>query len=222
VKNEGRANGEPILRAENVRRSFGDVRALDDVSLVVDAGEMVAIVGPSGSGKSTLLHVLGLLDEPTSGRVVFEGEDPARLSRDRRASLRLARIGFVFQQHNLFAHMSARENAALPAWHFGGSRNRALEKADALLADLGLAERADAPASKLSVGEMQRVAIARALVNGPAVVLADEPTGSLDRANAEVVMRALSRVAERGTALVVVTHDEGVAALARRCVQLSR
>jgi ABC-type lipoprotein export system ATPase subunit len=211
-----------VIRAEGVCRRFGDVEALTDVSLDVQPGRSIAIVGQSGSGKSTLLQLLGLLDEPSAGRVLFEGDDATHIPPPTRARLRLARIGFVFQQHNLFLHMSARDNVALPAWHLGRSRTRALEAADALLAELDLAHRADAPAGRLSVGEAQRVAIARALANHPAVVLADEPTGSLDRANADLVMDALERVKRRGAALVVVTHDPEVAAHADERLELTR
>lgn len=210
----------PVLEAENISRSYGDVRALEGFSIRVARAETVAIMGPSGCGKTTLLQALGLLDHPTSGRVLVEGWDAYSGSASERAEVRLLRIGFVFQQNNLFEHLSARDNVALPLWALRGSRSAALRKADELLERFGLSHRKGAKAGVLSVGEAQRVAIARALVNEPAIVLADEPTGSLDKASATSVLSAFEEVSSRGAALCIVTHDPEVAARAGRTVHL--
>jgi ABC-type lipoprotein export system ATPase subunit len=209
-----------VLRAEDVSRHHGDVRAVTGFSIEVGAAESVALVGPSGCGKTTLLQVLGLLDRPTSGRVLVDGADAYALSASERARLRLVRFGFVFQQNNLLDHLTARENVALPAWSLGGSRKAALRAADELLDRFGLSHRASAAASLLSVGEAQRVAIARALVNRPGIVLADEPTGSLDAESAAKVLAAFEEVCGRGAALLIVTHDPAVAARTGKVVRL--
>ncbi|HZJ72367.1 MAG TPA: ATP-binding cassette domain-containing protein, partial [Planctomycetota bacterium] len=163
-----------------------------------------------------LLHLLGLLDRPAQGSVWLDGADAWTWGRGTRARARLQRIGFVFQQHHLLEHLSARDNVALPAWRLGGSRRRALAEADRLLDRVGLSARARERAGVLSMGEAQRVALARALVNRPAIVLADEPTGSLDSASATQVLDALREVRETGGALLVVTHDDTVAQRADR------
>ncbi len=208
------------LSVRGVARRFGTVDAVRDVSLELVAGEWVALVGPSGCGKTTLLQILGLLDRPTRGTVVLDGHDAWARSSSWRARARLGRIGFVFQDHNLLDHLSARENIAAPAWWRGGSRSRALAAADALLDRLGLAACAERPAHALSGGEAQRVAIARSIVNAPAVVLADEPTGSLDSAASATVLAALDEIVATGAALLVVTHDDAVARRAARVVSM--
>jgi putative ABC transport system ATP-binding protein len=210
-----------VLAAEDVSRHHGDVKALEGFSLAVAAAESVAIVGPSGCGKSTLLQVLGLLDRPTSGRVLIDGADAYARPASARARLRLVRLGFVFQQNNLLEHLTARENVAVPAWSLGGDRGAALRAADDLLERFGLSHRGSHRAGLLSVGEAQRVAIARALVNRPGIVLADEPTGSLDAAAGAGVLAALEEVCSRGAALIVVTHDPRVAARAGRTVRVA-
>jgi putative ABC transport system ATP-binding protein len=207
---------EPILRARNVSRRAGALSILCDVSLELAPGEWVSLVGPSGCGKTSLLMVLGLLDAPTEGSVLLDGEDVAALSPAARAAARLARVGFVFQTQNLLDHLTTRDNVALPAWRLGGTRKAALRAADELLERFGLAARADARAGTLSTGEAQRAALARALVNRPALVLADEPTGSLDSANAAAVLELLGEVNAAGATLLVATHDAGVAARGRR------
>jgi putative ABC transport system ATP-binding protein len=209
-----------ILRGENLTRRFEDGSSTPATSLAVAPGEWVAIIGPSGCGKTTLLHMLGLLERPSAGRVLHGGRDAWALGERKRAHLRLAEIGFVFQQNNLFSHFTARENVALPAWRLSGSRRESLKAADALLERFGLSAHKNRRANILSVGQAQRVAIARALVNRPPVVLADEPTGSLDAATAEEVLGALGELRRAGSALVVVTHDGGVAARADRIVHL--
>jgi ABC-type lipoprotein export system ATPase subunit len=209
-----------LLRAENLSRRLGERDVVRGVSFSACAGESIALMGPSGSGKTTLLQMLGLLDRPTSGRVILAGHDACVFSERDRATARLAWIGFVFQQNNLLEQLTARENIALPAWRLGVEHQDAIARADTLLERFGLASRRDARANELSVGEAQRVAIARALVNRPRLVLADEPTGSLDGASAEVVMNALDVACTEGAALLVVTHDPAVAARAARTLRL--
>jgi ABC-type lipoprotein export system ATPase subunit len=214
-------NEAQVLRAEGLTRLLGEVTAVAGVSLTIAAGEWVSVVGPSGCGKTTLLQMLGLLDRPTAGRLRLAGVDPWNDSVSARTRLRRERIGFVFQGNNLIESLTARENVALPAWRLLGSRDAAFAAADALLERLGLSARADTRAVVLSMGEGQRVAIARALVNRPQVVLADEPTGNLDKASGETVMAALGEVCVAGSALLVVTHDVGVAARANRTLRMS-
>ncbi|MDI1436076.1 ABC transporter ATP-binding protein [Polyangium sorediatum] len=209
-----------VLRCESLVRRLGGHDVVRGASLDLDEAEAVALVGPSGCGKTTLLQMIGLLDRPSAGRVVLAGHDAWSLDDAVRAEVRLAWIGFVFQQNNLVEALSARENVALPAWRLGSSRREAERAADALLERFGLAARRDAPASQLSVGEAQRVAIARALVNRPRLVLADEPTGSLDSTSADVVMEALAAASALGAALLVVTHDLRIAARAGRTLEM--
>jgi ABC-type lipoprotein export system ATPase subunit len=207
---------QPMLRTDGVSRSIGELAVLREVSLELAAGEWVSLVGPSGCGKTSLLMVLGLLDAPDSGTLCVDGVDVAAMSPLARAEARLARIGFVFQSQNLLDHLSTRDNVALPAWRLGGSRAAALRAADALLERFGLAARARTRAGALSTGEAQRAAIARALVNKPALVLADEPTGSLDSKSADAVLELLGEVNAAGATLLVATHDAGVAAKGRQ------
>ncbi len=212
---------ELVLRAEMLTRSFGDKDAVHDVSLVVERGESVAIFGPSGCGKTTLLHMIGLLERPSSGRVHL-GDDGDAWSRDAasRARLRLAYLGFVFQTNNLLGHLTARENVALPAWCKDGGPKAAMKSADAWLERMNLESRSAVKAAALSTGEAQRVAIARALVNGPTLLLADEPTGSLDSKNADNVVETLVSACANQTTLVIVTHDTAIAARMSRTVTM--
>jgi len=193
------------------------VRALDGVELTIDAGEVVAIEGPSGSGKTTLLQLLGALDRPDEGRVLFRGRDLGELRDRELAELRLGAFGFVFQQFNLIPTLTAAENVEAALAPKGGRRADLRERALALLTEVGLAERADHLPTQLSGGEQQRVAIARALVKDPQVVLADEPTGNLDTTSgADVIELLVELAARRGTTVVVATHD---ADLARRALR---
>jgi putative ABC transport system ATP-binding protein len=197
------------------------VHALRGVSIRIEAGEFVTIMGPSGSGKSTLLHLLGALDTPTSGQVFFGGQELASLTDRDRSLIRRSRIGFVFQFFNLLSTLTAAENVALPLLLGGQTRAKALSQALAALEPVGLASRADHFPEELSGGEMQRVAIARALVTEPEAVLCDEPTGNLDSANAQEILallRSLPDVTRR--AVVMVTHDPSAAAVADRIVHI--
>ena len=231
---------EPLLRAQNVHRVLGSQdnlsQILKGVDLTVGHDEYVSIVGASGSGKSTLLYLLGGLDRPTQGlrngdarevafepasRVFIDGQDTSLLNDQELASLRNEKVGFVFQFHYLLKEFTAQENVALPMFKLGKlSRAHALERAADLLKRFGLAERVKRRANRLSGGEQQRVAIARALANEPAVLLADEPTGNLDRANGERVAEVFQELASQGQTIVMVTHDLALAERARRMVRM--
>jgi putative ABC transport system ATP-binding protein len=198
----------------------GPVVAVRDVSLSIDAGDHVAICGPSGCGKSTLLHLLGCVDAPTAGELLFESRNVAELHDRERSHIRLTRIGFVFQRFFLLPMLTAAENIELPQAEAGVSRGERARRTADLLSYVGLTARADHRPSQLSGGEMQRVAIARALANRPSLLLADEPTGELDQATGEQIAALLDRVNADGTALVIVTHDPVLAMKARRVVNM--
>ena len=198
------------------------VQAVRGVSLRIDAGEYVAIMGPSGSGKSTLMHLLGALDTPTSGKAFFHGQDLQRMSDRQRSHLRRNRIGFVFQFFNLLPTLTAVENVAMPHLLGGMSRRQALKLAEAALERVGLFERADHFPEEMSGGEMQRVAVARALVTEPEAVLCDEPTGNLDSVNAQEILNLLRMLPEAGRrAVVMVTHDSQAASIADRIIHIA-
>ena len=210
-----------VVEARDVSRVFpmpaGPVVAVRDVTLGIEAGEHVAISGPSGCGKSTLLHLLGCVDAPNQGSLLFEGRDVATLTDRQRSLIRLTRIGFVFQRFFLLPMLTAAENVELPQAEAGSPKAERQRRTRELLEYVGLGARADHRPSQLSGGEMQRVAIARALANRPRLLLADEPTGELDRATGEQIATLLDRVNADGTALVIVTHDP---ALAERCTRV--
>jgi len=218
------ASTAAVVEASEVGRVFempaGPVTAVRDVSLRITAGDYAAIRGPSGCGKSTLLHMLGCVDAPTSGRLLFDGRDIAGLNDASRSRLRLESIGFVFQRFFLLPMLTAAENIELPQSEAGVPKTVRLERTRELLEYVGLGARADHRPSQLSGGEMQRVAIARALANRPRLLLADEPTGELDGATGEQIARLLDRVNADGTALVIVTHDPGLANRARRVLMM--
>ncbi|MCG2838526.1 lipoprotein-releasing ABC transporter ATP-binding protein LolD [Photobacterium sp. WH77] len=198
-----------------------ETQVLNDISLQIEAGELVAIVGSSGSGKSTLLHLLGALDAPTAGDVYFKGQKLNGMSANKQARVRNQDIGFVYQFHHLLSDFSAEENVAMPLMIGGVSAAAAKEQARQILAQVGLSHRTSHRPSELSGGERQRVAIARALVNKPALVLADEPTGNLDHKTALEIydlMRKLNQ--ESGTAFLVVTHDNELAGKLDRCLHM--
>ncbi|MGC3994926.1 MAG: ABC transporter ATP-binding protein [Propionicimonas sp.] len=212
---------EPTLSARSLSRSFGDVVALDQVSLDIPAGQSVSVMGPSGSGKSTLLHCLAGILRPDSGEVSL-GDEPVSLSSDAaRSRLRLERMGFVFQDGQLLPELNALENVALPLLLQGVARAEALGRSAGVLARLGLSGLEKRRPGELSGGQAHRVAIARALVGNPAVVMADEPTGALDQATGAETMRVLVAATRAvGASLVVVTHDPGVAAWCERHVEI--
>jgi putative ABC transport system ATP-binding protein len=213
-----------VLQLRGVSKVYGqgpaEVAALQDVDLIVDAGAMVAVMGPSGSGKSTLLTIAGSLESPTSGEVVVAGAALSAMSRNARARLRRQAIGYVFQDFNLLPGLSAVENVALPLELDGVAARRARVAGMRALEQLGLADRAARFPDELSGGERQRVAIARAVVGDRRLLLADEPTGALDSANGEAVMRLIHAACKRGLAAVVVTHDAQLASWADRVVFL--
>ena len=213
-----------IVHATNVSRVFempaGPVTAVRDITLSIDAGEHVAIKGPSGCGKSTLLHMLGCVDTPSSGTLLFDGRDVSTLRDRARSLLRLNQIGFVFQRFFLLPMLTAAENIELPQAEAGAAKGARHARTRELLDYVGLGARADHRPSQLSGGEMQRVAIARALANRPRLLLADEPTGELDRATGEQIATLLDRVNADGTALVIVTHDQTLAGRAHRTLTM--
>ena len=219
---------EPLIRVENITRTFRvgdvDIHALQGVSLVVEQGEFVAIMGSSGSGKSTLMAVLGCLDRPTSGSYYLEGIDVAKLNEPELARIRSERLGFVFQSFNLLARTSAIENIALPLFYAAAGptgRTLRLERARSALTVLGLSGRERNTPGKLSGGEQQRVAIARALINSPSLLLADEPTGNLDSRTSHEIMETLQRLnREQHVTIIVVTHESDIAAFADRIVTM--
>ena len=209
----------PLLQVRDLTHSFLEgeekVHALRGVSFYANQREITSIIGPSGCGKSTLLYLLGLLDQPESGEIIIDNKSISKSSEIQRTRLRNEKIGFIFQFHFLIKELSARENVALPAIKKGHNSEDALERADQILYQLGLGEKLDRFANKLSGGEQQRVAIARALINSPSLILADEPTGNLDTANSEIVfdlLQSLSR--EQNLAVLLVTHNNQ---LAKRC-----
>jgi len=215
----------PLIRIENVHKSFlmgkEAVQALRGVTLDVMRGEVVCLMGPSGSGKTTLLNIIGGLEEPSRGHVIVDGENVVALSEDRLSEMRLTRMGFVFQNYNLLANFTARENVEVPMALRGLGRRERRRRADHLLESVGLADRAKHYPSELSGGQQQRVAIARALANDPPILIGDEITGELDSETGFEVMEIVVRLnRERGTTIVYVTHDPRMSKFAGRLIQL--
>jgi putative ABC transport system ATP-binding protein len=215
-----------IIQTEEISKVYGmgdaQVRALDGVSLEIKENEFVAIMGPSGSGKSTMMNILGCLDRPTSGKYTLAGEDVSDLDKSRLAIIRNERIGFVFQSYNLLARTNALENVMLPLLY---SRDSALTeqqqrlKGVQILEMVGLGDRLEHQPQELSGGQMQRVAIARALINDPVLILADEPTGNLDSKSGVEIMEVLSNLHQNGSTIVMVTHEDEIAAYAQRVIR---
>ena len=207
-----------LVQIENLRKEFGTVRALDGVSFTVEEGEWIAIMGPSGSGKTTLINILGGLDSPTAGVAVVDGTDVARLDETGLTRFRAEKIGFIFQQFHLVSYLTALENVML-AQYFHSTTDEA--EARSALARVGLADRIEHLPSQLSGGEQQRVAVARALINHPKLILADEPTGNLDEANEETVIRLFRELHAEGHTILMVTHDPAISRLANRKIDLA-
>ena len=215
---------DPVIDIDDVWKTYRmgtqEVHALRGCSLSVQPGEYVAIMGPSGSGKSTLMNVVGCLDTPTSGTYRLDGSDVGRLSDDELAAVRNGQIGFVFQTFNLLPRQDCLQNVELPLVYAGVGRQERRDRAAEALTQVGLGDRLDHKPNELSGGQRQRVAVARALVNRPAILLADEPTGNLDSATSEEIMRLFELLYRRGNTLLVVTHEDDIAEHARRIVRL--
>lgn len=210
-----------MIQLRNICKSFGTLQVLKDIDLDIRQGEVVSIVGPSGAGKTTLLQIMGTLDRADSGTVVVGGTDVSRLGQKALARFRNQHIGFVFQFHQLLPEFTALENVMIPALIGGTRRREARQRAEELLAFMSLSERANHKPAELSGGEKQRVAVARALVNRPAVVMADEPSGSLDTANKAELHRLFFHLRERlGQTFVIVTHDEELARTTDRTIHM--
>ena len=218
------ATAKPVIDIADVWKTYQmgseTVHALRGCTVAVQPGEYVAVMGPSGSGKSTLMNIIGCLDVPSEGVYRLDGQDVGTLSDDALAHVRNRQIGFVFQTFNLLPRQNCLENVELPLVYAGVSRAERRERAAEALASVGLGDRLTHRPNELSGGQRQRVAVARALVNRPAILLADEPTGNLDSATSEDIMRLFERLARAGNTLVVVTHEDDIAAHARRVVRL--
>jgi putative ABC transport system ATP-binding protein len=219
--------GENLIEITELAKVYSTgeiaVQALRGISAAVKRGEFVAVMGPSGSGKSTLMNILGCLDRPTSGTYVLDGEDVSRLSKDRLAGVRNRRIGFVFQSYNLLPRLTAAKNVMLPLLYNGHQHltdGECYERAVAVLESVGLGDRMQHRPNELSGGQQQRVAIARALINDPSIILADEPTGNLDTQASEEIMDLVHQLHDRGSTIVMVTHEPGIAEYAQRVIYL--
>lgn len=210
-----------MIQLEGITKSFGSLQVLKGIDLTIDKGEVVSIVGPSGAGKTTLLQIMGTLDKPDAGRIILNNVEVNRLKDKEQAAFRNKEIGFVFQFHQLLPEFTALENVMIPALINGTSGRNARKEAEAMLDFLGLSERASHKPTELSGGEKQRVAVARALINHPSVVLADEPSGSLDTQNKEELHRLFFELRDKlGQTFVIVTHDESLAAQTDRTIHL--
>ena len=210
-----------MIQLEGITKNFDSLQVLRGIDLEIKRGEVVSIVGPSGAGKTTLLQIMGTLDRPDTGRVVIDGTDVSRLKERKLALFRNTHIGFVFQFHHLLPEFTALENVMIPAFLAGKGMRESRTAATTILQELGLSERADHKPNELSGGEKQRVAVARALMNRPAVILADEPSGSLDTRNKEELHRLFFDLRDRlGQTFVIVTHDEELARLTDRTIHL--
>jgi putative ABC transport system ATP-binding protein len=215
---------QSIIHLEQIRKSYfmgsHALEVLKGISLDIEKNEYVALMGPSGSGKSTLMNILGCLDSSSSGRYVLNGHDVSKMEDAELAQIRNKEIGFVFQQFNLLPRLSAVDNVALPLVYAGISRKLRTEMALEVLKKVGLADRSHHKPNEMSGGQIQRVAVARAMVNKPAIILADEPTGNLDSKTSTEIMELFSAIQEAGNTVVLVTHEEDIAAYARRVIRL--
>jgi putative ABC transport system ATP-binding protein len=213
-----------IIKLEDIQKSYfmgsQAIPVLKGISLDIFKNEYVALMGPSGSGKSTLMNILGCLDSPTGGKYILNGKDVSKMADDDLAGVRNTEIGFVFQQFNLLPRLTAAENVALPLIYAGVGKKERIERAMEALKKVDLADRSHHKSNELSGGQIQRVAIARALVNNPSILLADEPTGNLDSKTSVEVMRLFGKIQEAGNTVVLVTHEEDIAAYAHRVVRL--
>jgi putative ABC transport system ATP-binding protein len=217
-------SGSPIIRFEDLTKTYHlsgfDVPALREVTASIEAGDFVAIMGPSGSGKSTLLNILGCLDRPSSGHFFLGDEDVSKFDDDRLSEVRSRRIGFIFQSYNLIAQLDILENIEVPLFYQGVPPEESRKRAESLAALVGLQDRMAHRPTQLSGGQQQRVAIARSLANDPLVILADEPTGNLDSSTEDEILRILMDLNEEGKTIVMVTHEDRIAHIARRVIRL--
>ena len=215
---------KPLIKITNIKRDFvlGNeiVYVLKGIDLEINKGEYLALMGPSGSGKSTLMNLLGCLDTPTSGNYILNGKDVSQMSDNELAEIRNKEIGFVFQTFNLLPRTTALDNVALPMIYAGYSKSERRARATKVLKEVNLGDRMSFQPNQLSGGQRQRVAIARALVNKPSIILADEPTGNLDSKTSEEIMKLLKEIHDKGNTIIVVTHEEEIAAHANRIIRL--
>lgn len=210
-----------MIDVKHIRKSFGSLEVLKDIDLTIQKGEIVSIVGPSGAGKTTLLQIIGTLDRPDTGSVIIDGIDTTTLSQKKLSDFRNRHIGFVFQFHQLLPEFTAIENIMIPAYIAGVNTKEARRRAEELLQFMGLSDRAKHKPNELSGGEKQRVAVARALINNPDVILADEPSGSLDSKNKEELHQLFFDLRDKyGQTFVIVTHDEGLASITDRTIHM--
>ena len=214
----------PLIKITNIKRDFplGNeiVYVLKGIDLEINKGEYVALMGPSGSGKSTLMNILGCLDTPTSGTYILNGKHVSEMQDDELAGIRNKEIGFVFQTFNLMPRTTALDNVALPMVYAGHSKSERVERATEVLTQVGLQDRMDHKPNQLSGGQRQRVAVARALVNKPSIILADEPTGNLDSKTSVEIMNLFNKIHANGNTVILVTHEEDIAAYAHRIIRL--
>ncbi|MDE7169855.1 MAG: ABC transporter ATP-binding protein [Mucispirillum sp.] len=216
----------PLLEIRNVSKSFairgGNLLVLDNINETAMAGELIALTGPSGAGKSTLMNIIGGLDKPTDGKIIFQGSDIYSMSENELNAYRGKNMGFIFQFHYLLEDFTALENIMLPMLIAGAAKDTAEKRAAELIASVGLTERSAHLPSELSGGEQQRIAVARAVANNPRLILADEPTGNLDKTNSAAVLEILKNQAESGVCVIIVTHDENIADACHRRVTLQK
>jgi putative ABC transport system ATP-binding protein len=215
---------QPVIQLQNVRKNYYlgkvTIEVLKGISLSINRNEYVALMGPSGSGKSTLMNIIGCLDTPGSGEYILNGQAVSGMTDDSLADVRNKEIGFVFQQFNLLPRLTALENVALPLVYAGIPKKERMERANEVLAQVNLADRSHHKPAELSGGQNQRVAIARALINKPSIILADEPTGNLDSKTSQEIMGIFDQINAAGNTIVLVTHEEDIAAHAKRVIRL--